>query len=252
MQIGCHSLIFGAFPPEQALTEIARAHFECAVLAEIEGQAQHASRLPHVPLVPLGGVDVAASDPRRVASGLSHADRLGAPFVIATPNGRPRGGGLGLAHSLGPLALTEGRLTVTPRAGSSVWNVGTALRLAERGAALWPDTSHLARAGEDLPAAARALTPYSAGWFIRDHGGTSPGPGAFETQVPGRGVLDLRGVLQVLRDEGFTGPIVFHAVGHLPRGRLRTGYSLERLRELAREAQTYLFRYSTSCADRPT
>jgi sugar phosphate isomerase/epimerase len=239
VQIGCHSLIFGALPPEHALTEIARANFACAVLAEIQGQAQHASSLTRVPPLPIAALDVATHDPIRIRSGVAHASRLGVGIVVVTPG------------SLGERSVPE-RLAVTPRAGSAVWNVESALHLARKGVALWPDTSHLARAGETLVAAVGSLAPYSAGWFVRDHDGLGPGPGSFESQVPGRGVLDLNGALKALQDAGFAGPVIFHAVGHLPEGRLRPGYPLERIRDLAKEARDYLSRYSTSSADRPT
>ena len=144
------------------------------------------------------------------------------------------------------------QVAVTPRAGSAVWNVESGLWLARQGVRLWPDTSHLARAGENLIQAVRALGPYSVGWFIRDHDGASTGPGAFESQVPGRGVLELDSALKALQDAGLTGPIVFHAAGHLPGGRPNPEYPLERLRALAREARDYLSRNSTSSADCPT
>ena len=238
MRLGCHSLVFGALPAADALLEIARAGFECAVVAEIEGQVRHASQLVGVPLMPPIAIDVAAHEAERVSAATAHAARLGISTVIVTSGGRP-----GVPQ-----------VVVTPRSGSAVWSVQTALDLVARrpDVSFWPDTSHLARAGEDLPRAVRALAPYSAGWFIRDYGGSGTGPGAFETQVPGRGVLDLPRALAALLQVGFDGPLVFHAVGHLPGGRPNPEYPLERLRDLAREARDYLERYATSSAERPT
>ena len=198
------------------------------------------------------------------------AAQLGTPYLISTSGGRPGHWGTRLPPwttpeppssicraSPGPAGAAPpnprvARPVVTPRAGTSVWNVQSALRLAARGALLWPDTLHLARAGEDLIGAVRALAPYSVGWFFRDHDGTSSGPGAFETQVPGRGTLDLPGALAALQDAGFTGPAVFHAVGHIPGGKPRPDFRLDRLRALAAEARDYLSRYCTSSAERPT
>jgi sugar phosphate isomerase/epimerase len=245
VRLACHSLVFGALHATDALIEIARAGFERAVLAEIEGQAQHASQLPGVPLMPLVALDVAAHERGRVDSALEQANRLGISTIIVAPGGRPGGSGERSVPRM---------LAVTPRAGSAVWNVETAIRLVGRDPErwLWPDTSHLARAGDDLIGAARALAPHSIGWFIRDHDGRSPGPGSFESQVPGRGTLDLPGTIMALQDTGFDAPIVFHAVGHLPGGAPRPEYPLERLRSLAREARDYLERYCTSSTARPT
>ena len=256
MRLGCHSLVFGALTAQKALIEVARAGFEVAVLAEIEGQAQHASQLSGVPLMPLAALDVAAHEHERVTSALEHATRLRIARVIVAPGGRPDG--RGTLRSPGPSSrfslFRAYAVAVTPRAGSAVWNVETALGLVARDPSLrlWPDTSHLARANENLTEAAQALAPHSVGWFIRDHDGTSPGPGSFESQVPGRGRLDLAATLDALTDAGFNGPIVFHAVGHLPGGVPRAEYPLPRLRQLAREARDYLDRYATSSSARPT
>jgi hypothetical protein len=245
VRLGCHSLVFGALHATDALIEIARAGFEMAVMAEIEGQAQHASQLPGVPLMPLAALDVAAHERGRVDSALEQASRLGISTITVAPSGR---------HGGSRERSFPRTLAVTPRAGSAVWNAETALRLLAHDPmlTLWPDTSHLARAGDELPDAARALAPHSIGWFIRDHDGRSPGPGSFESQVPSRGTLDLPGTIMALQDTGFDGPIVFHAVGHLSGGAPRPEYPLERLRSLAREARDYLERYCTRSSARPT
>lgn len=253
MRLGCHSLAFGAWAAEEALREIARAGFETAVLAEIPGQVQHASQLGGVPLFPLAALDVAAHERRRVGAALEYVSRSAIPTVIVAPGGRP-GGRPQIAGLLAAARDAGHALAVTPRSGSAVWNVETALRLVEREPALWlwPDTSHLARAGEQLPGAALALAPFSAGWFIRDHDGRSAGPGSFESQVPGHGTLNLEATLCALRESSFGGPLVFHAVGHMPGGALRSEYTLERIRALTRESRAYLGRYATSSSARPT
>ena len=235
------------------MREIARAEYDEAVLAEISGQTMHASQLTRTPLLTLTALDIAAHELARVRPALRHADHLSVPNLIVAPGGRP--GGRPQLRALIDLARdTDRTLAVMPRVGSAVWNIETALRLVERAPKLrlWPDTSHLGRAGEQLPSAARALAPYCAGWFVRDHDGTSTGPGSFETQVPGKGRLDLSGTLRGLHDAGFDGPVVFHAVGHLPGGVPRPEYPLERLRALACEARDYLGRYATNSSAWPT
>lgn len=253
MRLGCHSLAFGAWAAEKALREIARAGYETAVLAEIPGQVQHASQLAGVPLFPLAALDVAAHERGRVGAGLEYVERSAISTLIVAPGGRP-GGRPQIADLLTGARDAGCALAVTPRSGSAVGDVETALRLVQREPALWlwPDTSHLARAGERLPDAALSLAPFSAGWFIRDHDGRSAGPGSFESQVPGRGALDLEATLCALREASFGGPLVFHAVGHMPGGALRTEYTLERIRTLTREARAYLERYATSSSARPT
>ena len=244
MQIGCHSLIFGALAGPDALREIERAGFKAAVMAQIRGQSEHASQLVPAPAgrSTLVAVDAATHEVEPGGAAIVQAARLRVGTTIIAPGGRP--GGRPRTRILADHAAAHGvALAVTPRSGSAIPDAQTAQRFVERApnVALWPDTSHLARAGDDLLAAASALAPHSAGWFIRDYAGSGRGPGAFECQVPGRGTLDLRGVLGALRDAGYEGPLVFHAVGHLPAGAPRADYSLERLRALAREARDYLF-----------
>jgi sugar phosphate isomerase/epimerase len=241
--IGCHSLVFGALTGAEALREIAASGFDVAVLACIAGQAEHAAAVQELlsPGPAVFAIDAATHEVDRGGVAIAHAVRLAIQTVITAPGGRP--GGRPRTRILVDAAARGRRtLAVTPRARSAIPDASTAERFVERaqGVALWPDTSHLARAGDDLTDAARALAPHSAGWFIRDHAGSGEGAGSFEAQVPGRGTLDLRGVVAALRDVGWDGALVFHAVGHLSAGRTRDEYPVDRVRALAREARDYL------------
>ncbi|HEU5316828.1 MAG TPA: sugar phosphate isomerase/epimerase [Chloroflexota bacterium] len=243
MRVGCHTLVFGAVSGRAALHEITSAGFDAAVVAQIRGQAEHATDLAPADSEGSGliAVDAATHEVGPGGVAIEHAARLGIELALVAPGGLP--GGRPRTRILSDAAAARGvRLAVVPRAGSAIPDAEMALRFAQRvpNVALWPDTSHLARAGDDLAGAARALAPYSAGWFMRDHRGTGGGPGAFEDQVPGRGTLDLAGTIAALADAGFEGPLVFHAVGHLPGGRARPEYPMARVRALAREARDYL------------
>jgi sugar phosphate isomerase/epimerase len=101
------------------------------------------------------------------------------------------------------------------------------------------DPSHLYRADEDPIEGARTLARLSCGAHIRDCPSRARQSARAELQVPGRGVIDLPGVLRALHESGFEGNLdveIHHA------GTKGEHYTLARNAGMAAEARGYLRR----------
>lgn len=258
MKLGCNTVIFGSADVETALQHLAWAGYDGAELAAIPNMAQH---------VPLGHGESQARRAIReraaavglrllaIEAGGGDAERLeqvcgaAAELGISTVN-IGSGGRAGDAASfretverLGRMAETAGRhgvvLGVKPHVGAAVYSTETALRLQEGVGSpqllINFDPSHLYRAHEEVVEAARRLAPVMCVSHVRDCASREQKVGPPETQVPGRGSIDIPAVLRALREGGFDGNLDLEIIG-------AHGYPVSRAMGLAAEARGYLHR----------
>jgi sugar phosphate isomerase/epimerase len=131
-------------------------------------------------------------------------------------------------------------LAVKPHVGQAIYNCETGVRLlnevTEGNIGLNFDPSHLARADDDPAEVAKVWKGKIATSHFRDCPVRVPGPpGSPEQQVPGRGALDLPGILRSLKETGYSGPVNLEIIG-------AKDYPLSRAMGLAAEARGYLHR----------
>jgi sugar phosphate isomerase/epimerase len=141
---------------------------------------------------------------------------------------------------LARLAGTFGvRLAVKPHVGQAIYNADTALRLVaevrEPALGLNFDPSHLYRANEEPPAVARRWGQHIITSHFRDCASREQRVGPPETQIPGRGTVDLPGTLRALREVGYAGPLNLEVIG-------AGQYPLSRAMGIAAESRGYLSR----------
>ena len=260
-KIGCNSVLFSMVDVDAALQHIAWAGYAGAELAYIPGMVEHvqpgqdtayAERIRRRAAdlgLELYAMEVTPNTPERVEAACRIAADLQIP-VVAIGSGGKTGDEASLRQAIelaGQLAAIAGRSGVTlalkPHVGAAVYNTQTALQawreINSPHLGLNFDPSHLVRAGEDVVAAARQFT--AAGAIVHSHFrdcltdklGGPPGPP--EEQVPGRGRLDIPGILRALDDGGYRGVIDLECIG-------AKSYPLSRAMGIAAETRGYLRR----------
>lgn len=264
MQLGCSTLLFGGYPLEQALASIAAAGYAAIELAAIPSMADHlpddagpdAYRALRRQIEGAGlaiesvGASTNLLDPAaraRCERLLRAAALLGAPAITTGSGGRPDdeasfGEVVATLNELARAGAAVGvRLSIKPHVGQAAYSTPTALRLMAEVDRDWVglnfDASHLYRADEDPIAALGTLAPHLVTCRIRDIAGKQPGPGPVERQIPGRGVLDVAGLMPVIA--GLSLPYVtLEIVGarDLP---------LPEVERVVRESRQYLAQYVT-------
>ena len=260
-RLGCNTVLFGMVNLEEALQHVAWAGYDGAELAALPQMADHlltgqgkdyAQRVRGLARdlgLGLFAIEAAIADPARLEAVLQTASDLEIP-VVAIGSGGKTGDEASFrqAVDLGrTLAVMAGRYGVTlamkPHVGAAVYNTETALRarreIASPHLGLNFDPSHLHRAGEDVAAAARRFG--AAGAIVHCHFRDCPArepkanPGPPERQVPGRGELDMPGVLRALAESGYAGAVDLEVIG-------ARQYPLSRAMGIAAEARGYLHR----------
>jgi len=132
------------------------------------------------------------------------------------------------------------KLGVKPHVNQAIYNAATGLRLMEEvtepSIGLNFDPSHLARADEDPASVAPRWGNKIITSHFRDCPVRVPGPpGTPEQQIPGRGALDLPGILASLKSIGYAGPVNLEIIG-------AAGYPLSRQMGIIAESRGYLNR----------
>ncbi|MGI8913368.1 MAG: sugar phosphate isomerase/epimerase family protein [Chloroflexota bacterium] len=260
-KIGCNSVLFSMVDLETALQHIAWAGYAGAELAYIPGMVEHiqpdqgreyADRIRRMAAdlgLDLYAIEVTPNMPERVAATCRMAADLAIP-VVAIGSGGKTGDEASFRQAVDvgrTLAEIAGRSGVTlalkPHVGAAVYNTPTALQawreINSPHLGLNFDPSHLVRAGEDVIAAARQFT--ADGAVVHSHFrdcltntiGGPPGPP--EEQVPGRGRLDIPGILRALNEGGYTGALDLECIG-------AKSYPLSRAMGIAAETRGYLRR----------
>lgn len=238
MRLGCNTVLFSKRDLPEALRRVAWCGFTEVELAAIPGMCEH--------IVP--GRD----DPAQVKAQLEEVGLRAVAIEAATnltdPNNLPRfiavlrfasalgievvntgsGGKSGDAESeqaayaairqLAPLASDLGvRVGVKAHVNQAIDNTARALQALDAlpiaGWGINFDASHLYRLGDDVVQSARLLGPRLASVHIRDTLELVIPIGPPQTQIAGRGSIDLPGVLQALQQANYRGPINLEVIG---------------------------------------
>jgi sugar phosphate isomerase/epimerase len=173
------------------------------------------------------------------------AGELGVPIVNIGSGGKT-GDEQSIVQAIehiGALARLAGqhglRLAVKPHVGQAIYNGATALRLMdevrEPALGLNFDPSHLYRADEQPQEIAARWGAHIVTSHFRDCLSREQRVGPPETQIPGRGTVDIPATLRALKGAGFGGPLNLEVIG-------AGAYELSRAMGIAAESRGYLRR----------
>lgn len=261
IEVGCNTLIYGGHPLETALQHIRWAGYDGIELAAILSMAEHAAlgedtayaralraqvdthdlRIfhlgVHAPITTARGVE-------RLLPGLHLARDLAVPLVLtATGPPPPDGSELNtyaeVERLAGEAASLGLKLGIKPHVGHVVHGTESALSMiaAVRAPNLgldW-DVSHIYREQEDPAESFRRLAPHVLTVRIRDAASREARIGPPETQIPGRGEIDIPAVLRALKDSGYSGDVSVDVVG-------TKDYDAARIMGIVAETRGYLRR----------
>ena len=240
MKIGCNTLIYGRCDLAIALQHIAWSGYDGIELAAIKGVAEHAhlgqgseyARRLRRQIQDAGlevfhiGIHPQLSESEgqdRVRKGMELANDMEVPLVLlATMGYPPTAEGLEDAcETLSGLAIrarTLGvKLAVKPHVGTAVFNTASSLamihKVGEPNIGLDFDVSHIYRANESPADSFCALSAHVLTVRVRDANSRDPQIGPPETQVPGRGVMDIEGILLTMKKSRYRGDISLDIVG---------------------------------------
>ncbi len=237
MRLGCNTVLFAAQDLAGALERVAWCGFQEVELAAIPGMCEHVSPdsdpavvreqveqagLRAVAMEAAMDLSNAQNWPRFLAV-LRFAAQLGVEVVNTGGGGKSDDGESerrvhGSITELAPQAEDLGvRIGVKAHVNQAIYNTKSALRaldaLPPAGWGINYDASHLFRVGDDMVEAARTLSPRVASVHIRDTLEPVIPIGPPHTQIPGRGSIDLAGVLREFASAGYAGPIDLEIIG---------------------------------------
>lgn len=255
MKLGMNTVVFAGTDFETALQHVAWAGYEYVELAAIAGMAPHVEigddadkikdLLASHNLTPTA-MEAATTDVERLRGLFALAAEIGVPIVNIGSGGKTEDEestktSIEFVRTVAKMAGDAGvTLAVKPHVGQAIYNAATGMRLMEEvteGAlGLNFDPSHLARADEDPAQVAPQWGNRIVTSHFRDCPVRVPGPpGTPEQQIPGRGALDLPGILKALNGTGYSGPVNLEVIG-------AKDYSVSRAMGIAAEARGYLHR----------
>jgi sugar phosphate isomerase/epimerase len=257
MQVGCNTVLFGGVDLETALTNVAWAGYEYVELAAIKGMCEHlrlepersdvgeVRRLLAEHNLRATAMEAATTDRSRLDGLFGLAGELGITIVnigSGGVSGDEESTKQAIAHiaDLARLAGGHGlRLAVKPHVGQAIYDGATALRLMdevrEPALGLNFDPSHLFRANEEPADVARRWGKHIVTSHFRDCASREQRVGPPETQIPGRGIVDIPATLRALKGTGYGGPLNLEVIG-------AGGYQLSRAMGIAAESRGYLRR----------
>lgn len=255
MRLGMNTVIFGSTDLETALQHVAWAGYENVELAAIAGMGEHikpgddAHKIKDLLAahnLTATATEAATNDRERLRGIFQLAAEIGIPIVNIGSGGKTGDeestlAAIELMREFAKMAGDAGvQLAVKPHVGQAIYNAETGLRLMnevqEDAIGLNFDPSHLARADEDPAQVAPRWGEKIITAHFRDCPTRIPGPpGTPEQQIPGRGALDLPGILGALKNIGYTGPINLEIIG-------TKEYSVSRAMGIAAESRGYLRR----------
>jgi sugar phosphate isomerase/epimerase len=256
MKLGCNTVLFGMADLATALQHIAWAGYAGAELAALPGMADHvdperdAERARDIVIhADELGIDLVAMEaggnPERQQRCFDLARGLSIPTICVGSGGKPddpsswreaiqRLRGMAKAAEIAGVTLA-----VKPHVGAAIYSTETALRAIQEidspEIGINWDPSHLYRNNEDLLASAQRLAPYIRHVHIRDCQSRDRHVGPPETQIPGRGSLDLPAILRALHEGGYDGYLDLEVIG-------AKNYDLARAMGIAAESRGYLTR----------
>jgi sugar phosphate isomerase/epimerase len=255
MRLGINTVVFGTADLATALEHVAWAGYEYVELAAIAGMTEHV-RLGDDPAqirealaardLSATAMEAATNDRERLRGLFALAAQIGVPIVNIGSGGKTGDedstrAAIARVRELAKMAGDAGvRLAVKPHVGQAIYNADTGLRLlgevTEPALGLNFDPSHLARADEDPAEVAGRWGEKILTSHFRDCPTRVPGPpGTPEQQIPGRGALDLPGILRALKNIGYAGPLNLEVIG-------AKEYPVSRAMGIAAESRGYLNR----------
>lgn len=255
MKLGVNSVLFGGFDLETAFRSSAMCGYGGIELSAIDGMSEHLVLDRWQDIVPriralaeqhnleLLAIEQPSLDTDKMEAAFRAAAELGIPVINCGPGGTS-GDDQSVQESIRCLRDLSRRaqghgvtLCVKAHVGCAIHDTPTTQRaLAEIGEPSFGldfDPSHILRAGEDPVEALEAVVCRVRHVHIRDCAKDSQGPGKPEDQVPGQGDVDLRGLLQVLRQNAYEGPINLEIIG-------AKEYSLEQCSAIAQRSRLHL------------
>ncbi len=237
MRLGCNTVLFAAQDLSGALARVAWCGYKEVELAAIPRMCEHV-RPDSDPAVVRAEVEQAGlravaieaamdltqtENLDRMRSVLELASQLGVEVVNTGGGGKSDDAESEQAvhvaiRQLAPVADSLGvKLGVKAHVNQAVYNTESAVRALDAvqtpGWGINYDASHLYRVGDDVVAAARVLGSRLASVHIRDTLEPVIPIGPPATQIPGRGNIDLAGVVRALRAAGYSGPIDLEVIG---------------------------------------
>ena len=256
--LSCNTVLFRDHTLRESLEALAWSGYDGAELAYIPGMVEHVTpemgepglaevrRMADDLGLRLYSIEVTPSTPDRIEAACVMAAALGIP-VIAIGSGGKTGDEESFAEAIalsGEVANIAGRhgiqLALKPHVGAAVHDTTSATRayreIGSSHLGLNFDPSHLHRVPEDVATAATVFGERIVHSHFRDcPSRVERGPGTPEQQVPGRGEVDIVGVLRALGQTRYHGPLSFECIG-------AKGYSLARATAIAAETRGYLNR----------
>ncbi len=255
MKIGMNTVVFAGTDFETALQHVAWAGYEYVELAAIAGMAPHVEigddtakikDLLAANNLTATAMEAATTDVERLRGLFDLAAKIGVGIVNIGSGGKTGDeesvqASIALIRELAKMTADAGIvLAVKPHVGQAIYNGETGLRLMnevpDASVGLNFDPSHLARADDDPGTIAQRWGNKIVTSHFRDCPVRVPGPpGTPEQQIPGRGALDLPGILASLKGIGYSGPVNLEVIG-------AKDYPVSRAMGIAAEARGYLRR----------
>jgi len=235
MKLGVNTVLFKAFPVEEAMKAIKRAGYDGVELSAIQGMCEHLyldnwqESAPAIKKaaeeigVELLSMEVASLDEARLTKAFEAARFLGVPVVNVGPSGKMDEEDtliecIATLKARAELAASYGvTLCCKAHVGASIYNTPNTLRAMEaiksESFGVDMDPSHIWRAGERPEEALPQVISRVRHIHIRDCKGPGPNPGLPQMQACGRGDIDLMGYFKALTDTGYDGPVCLEVIG---------------------------------------
>jgi len=255
MKLGINTVVLGESTLEEALQHAAWAGYQYVELAAIKGMREHVETDSDAAQIrdllskyelTVTAMEAATNDKERLEALMKKASEIGIGIVNIGSGGKTEDAestvaAIALMREFSKMAADNNvTLAVKPHVGQAIYNCETGVRLlnevTEGNIGLNFDPSHLARADDNPAEVAKIWKGKIVTSHFRDCPVRVPGPpGTPEQQVPGRGALDLPGILRSLKETGYSGPVNLEIIG-------AKEYPLSRAMGLAAEARGYLHR----------
>jgi sugar phosphate isomerase/epimerase len=267
MKLGANSVLFGAFPMEDAFKYTKMAGYDGIELSAIDGMSDHlvisrwkecapeVKRLAKEYDLELLAMEQPNQDPEIMEPAMQAAVEAGIPIVNCGPGGESddEASLQERIDSLGKLSLMAERygitLCVKAHVGAAIYNTPTTLVALEAinspSFGLDMDPSHIHRADENPVEAIAKVVSRIKHVHIRDCKGRQHGPGEPNDQANGRGDIDLLGYFRVLHENGYTGPVDLEVIGTKSKE-----YTREQCCTIAAESRGHMQACLQACGDR--
>lgn len=257
MQLGCNSILFAGSDLKTAIESISWAGYKHIEFAAVKQMGEHvspdlnSSQIQEIRqlLTDHGlqatAMEVASPDPARLEPLFGIATELGVG-IVNIGSGGTTGDEESVKQAIeniGNLARLAGQhgltLAVKPHVGQAIYDSATGMRLMdevrEPALGLNFDPSHLFRANENPEDVAKLWGSRIVTSHFRDCDSREQRVGPPETQIPGRGIVNLPATLRALVEVGYTGPLNLEVIG-------AKEYPLPRVMGIAAESRGYLNR----------